>query len=89
MHFTSKLGFLGSLLLPLPTAFAGFSSSSTTNLAVYWGEYLEKEMFTVSTSNMLQVRILMGKGLVLWRNNDYLIIVRVSDLPVPTYIILT
>ncbi|CZR56054.1 probable CTS1 Endochitinase [Phialocephala subalpina] len=38
MLFTSKLGFLGSLLLFLPTAFAGFSSSSTTNLAVYWGQ---------------------------------------------------
>ncbi|KAF8855982.1 glycoside hydrolase family 18 protein [Acephala macrosclerotiorum] len=38
MHFTSKLCLLGTLLLSLPTAFAGFSSSSTTNLAVYWGQ---------------------------------------------------
>jgi len=82
MLFTSKLGFLGSLLLFLPTAFAGFSSSSTTNLAVYWGEYSAKEMFTTSNSNMLQVKTLMGKGLDLWPNNDYLIIVPVSKIVV-------
>ncbi|KUJ23912.1 glycoside hydrolase family 18 protein [Mollisia scopiformis] len=38
MHSTSILGFFGGLLLSLPTAYAGFSSSSSTNVAVYWGQ---------------------------------------------------
>lgn len=38
MLSTSILSFLGGLIISLPTAYAGFSSSSSTNIAIYWGQ---------------------------------------------------
>ncbi|KAH8779466.1 glycoside hydrolase family 18 protein [Hyaloscypha sp. PMI_1271] len=38
MYFTFVLASFTSLLAFIPSAFAGFSSSSKTNIAIYWGQ---------------------------------------------------
>ncbi len=75
MYSHSIFIFLASILASLPLAHAGFSSSSSTNVAVYWGAYrLPRDMYETLLT-FLQDRILRVKQP---HNNDYHLIVQVS-----------